>query len=330
MLDHLESFAANYGISTEFILLAGVACGSLFLFVGLATLVTQRDAATVRLAHAANSRRKHRQDQGILKSPVEEATGLMRSFLPSDLAKRTKLHRELAQAGITGPHALRNFTFVRILLGLVLPGWLLLLLFAGREFGSLFPEPFVAWVSGYSSMSIFRTIGVLVAVGYFLPVMWLRSRIAERKQRITESFPNALDLMQISLEAGMGFDIAMTRVGNELSEIAPDIAYEFLTVQHQVQAGRPRQAAMRDMAERTGVEVVASFANVVHQAMHFGTSMSEALTTYANEMRQYREMKAQELANKLPVKLSGVMASLMLPALVILVLGPLVIRWGNM
>jgi tight adherence protein C len=101
-------------------------------------------------------------------------------------------------------------------------------------------------------------------------------------------------------------------------------------VQYQIQAGRPREAAMRDMADRTGVDVVRSFANVVQQSMQFGTSMSEALTTYAAEMRLFREMKAQEMANKLPVKLSAVMASLMLPALIMLTVGPVVIRYVNM
>ncbi|SMY06123.1 type II secretion system F family protein [Flavimaricola marinus] len=330
MLNSIETLAQSYGLSTQVLLLAGIAGGSLLLFVGVASMLTHRDPASVRLAATHEARKRSRKDRGILKTPAEEAKGIMKSFLPKDLAQRTKLHRELAQAGRTGPHALRNFTLVRIVLGLVLPLWLLLIVFASQNFGFLFPERFVTWVAGYSSMSIFQSLSILVAIGYWLPLIWLRSRVSERKQRITESFPNALDLMQISVEAGLGFDIAMTRVGNELAEIAPDIAFEFLTVQQQVQAGRPRQNAMRDMAEKTGVDVVNSFANVVHQSIHFGTSMSEALTTYAAEMRLYRELKAQEMANKLPVKLSGVMAALMLPALIIITVGPVVIRYSNM
>ena len=84
---------------------------------------------------------------------------------------------------------------------------------------------------------------------------------------------------------------------------------------------------MQDMAGRTGVEMVKSFANVVQQSMQFGTSMSDALTAYAEEMRNYREMRAQEMANKLPVKMSAVLASLMLPALILLTVGPVVIRY---
>ena len=176
-------------------------------------------------------------------------------------------------------------------------------------------------------MRIFQIISVLVAVGYYVPTVWLRGRIAERSKVIEEAFPNSLDLMQVSLEAGLGFDAAMTRVGNELASVSPAMATEFLTVQRQIQAGRPRDKALRDMADRTGVDTIRSFASVVHQSAQFGTPMNEALMTYAKEMRLFREMKAQEMANKLPVKLSGVLASLMLPAIIMLTLGPTVIRW---
>ncbi|MEM6824751.1 MAG: type II secretion system F family protein, partial [Pseudomonadota bacterium] len=159
------------------------------------------------------------------------------------------------------------------------------------------------------------------------PNLWLKNRITERSRNVEQAFPNALDLLQVSLEAGLGFDAAMTRVGNELTGVAPQLAGEFLTVQRQVQAGRPRDQALKDMAERTGVETVRSFTNVVTQSMQFGTPMTEALMTYSKEMRDYREMKAQEMANKLPVKLSAVLASMMLPALILLTIGPTVIRY---
>jgi tight adherence protein C len=330
MFEQIEKLALDFGISVEMVVLAGIAVGSLMLFVGVASILTQRDPAAVRLANIAEAHTRRRKDRGILKTPVAEATGIMRSFLPADLAARTELHRKLAQAGHTGPNTLRNFTLVRITLGLALPAWLLLMVFAGTYLPDYLPQTFSDWIGSFAPLRIFQILTILVASGYYLPMLWLNGRVSERQQRITEGFPNALDMMQISVEAGLGFDAAMTRVGNELTDISPEIAYEFLSVQHQVQAGRPRQAAMRDMAERTGVDIVTSFANVVHQSMQFGTSMSEALTTYANEMRDYRQLRAQEMANKLPVKLSGVMASLMLPALILLTVGPTVIRYINM
>jgi tight adherence protein C len=121
----------------------------------------------------------------------------------------------------------------------------------------------------------------------------------------------------------------MTRVGNELVHVSPELAFEFLSTQNEIQAGRPREQALFDMARRTGVDMIQSFSSVVQQSMRFGTSMSDALTTYAAEMRDYRETKAQEMANKLPVKMSAVMSALMLPAMILLIVGPVVIRWMN-
>ncbi len=189
------------------------------------------------------------------------------------------------------------------------------------------PELLDRRLDSLTTIGTYQTLSILLGIGYFLPTSWLERKAAARKLRIEESFPNALDLLQISIEAGLGFDSAMTRVGNELRRTAPEIAHEFLTVQYQVQAGRARDQAMRDMADRVGLETIRSFANVVQQSMQFGTSMSQAMTTYSDELRQTRELRAQEMANKLPVKMSGVMASLMLPALVLLTVGPVLIRY---
>ncbi len=253
----------------------------------------------------------------------------MRSFIPTDAVKRSALQRQLEQAGRTDPNALRNFTFTRIALGLALPGVLIALIMISRVPGAPLPSGLSGRIASMSSLLTLQALSILVTVGYFSPLVWLRGRVAERRQRIEEAFPNALDLMQISVEAGLGFDAAMTRVGNELATVSPDIAFEFLNTQLQVQAGRPRDEAMNEMATRSGVEMVQSFASVVQQSMQFGTSMSDALTTYAQEMRAFRETRAQEMANKLPVKMSAVLASLMLPALVLLTIGPVIIRYAR-
>jgi tight adherence protein C len=216
---------------------------------------------------------------------------------------------------------------VRIGLALGLPALFLALLGLARMQVSILPADFADLLRGLTTLRIYQTLSVLVAAGYFVPTYWLESRAKARKLRIEESFPNALDLLQISIEAGLGFDAAMTRVGNELKRPSPEIAQEFLMVQFQVQAGRPRELALRDMAERIGLESIVSFSTVVNQSIKFGTSMAQAMTTYADELRQTRELRAQEMANKLPVKMSAVMASLMLPALVMMTIGPVVIRY---
>ncbi len=324
MMSTLETFANQIGVSVQVIVICGVALGVTLLFFGVVSIFRDRNIAADRIAET-NSRSMARQDRGLLRGPEYDPRGLIKTFVPTDEKQRGDLQRKLSQAGYPGTRALVNFFIVRMFLGVILPGTFLALIMASRVPGAL--PPGLASIGQLSNSKVLIYLSLLVAGGYYLPLIWLNGRSQERSQRIELAFPNALDLMQISVEAGLGFDAAMTRVGNELATVSPDISFEFLTVQRQVQAGRERDRAMQDMANRTGVETVRSFASVVQQSMQFGTSMSEALNTYSKEMRDYREMKAQEMANKLPVKMSAVLALLMLPALILLTLGPVIIRY---
>lgn len=326
MTDLFASLFPQGLAASPYVLPFGIGIGVLFLFFAAAAVLSDRNAAADRIAETTG-KKIARQDRSFLQTPMGDPKGLMKTLLPTDRAERTKLQRTLAQAGYTGPNALRNFTIVRAVLGLAFPGVLLALIALSRMPGLSLPIAPLENLAAMNNLKTFQFLTILVAVGFFGPVKWLNGRVAERKQRIEEGFPNALDLMQISVESGLGFDAAMTRVGNELTDISPDIAFEFLSVQRQVQAGRAREAALHDMADRTGVETVRAFANVVHQSMQFGTGMSEALITYADELRETRELKAQEMANKLPVKMSAVLASFMLPALILLTVGPVLIRY---
>ncbi|HSG55190.1 MAG TPA: type II secretion system F family protein, partial [Paracoccaceae bacterium] len=123
-------------------------------------------------------------------------------------------------------------------------------------------------------------------------------------------------------------DAAINRVGHELTRVAPEVAYEFLLLQIEVQAGRDRETALFDMADRMGIDEAKSFALVIVQSLQFGTSLTSALKTYAAEMREMRELAAQEKANRLPVQMSGVMSMLMLPALFLITLTPIIIRYN--
>ncbi|MDU8946033.1 type II secretion system F family protein [Ovoidimarina sediminis] len=324
MQDFINELILRFDGETDLIIMLGVAVACFLIFYGLTSSVTSKDPAADRIA-AANVKLQNRQNRGILQGPEFDPKGFLKTFIPADEGKRSELQRQLAQAGFPHPATMRKFIAIRIFLGLLFPMILVTLLFVGRTPGISIPG--ADGVANMSNETIIFAVIALTLAGYQLPAAWLGSRIKERKLRIQETFPNALDLLQVSVEAGLGFDAAMTRVGNELAEVSPEIAFEFLTVQRQVAAGRDRQRAMRDMADRCGVEVVHSFANVVHQSIQFGTSMSEALTTYAKEMRDYRETKAQEMANKLPVKMSLVLASLMLPSLILLSIGPTVLRY---
>lgn len=327
MQDQIMSFATRYGIDPERLFLAGLGVGVAFLFFSLVLALGRRNPAAVRIAQGNSHRADTRFNRGLLRETSVDPRGLMRAAMPTSAKDVAKLEEKFLQAGITSPTAMRSYILTRIAVGLVLPVLFLVVAFGAQMPGVPVPDAISGRFEAMGHWNIVRVVLVLVALGYYLPAAWLNSRVSQRKQRISDAFPNALDLLQISLEAGLGFDAAMTRVGNELAKAAPDIAFEFLSAQHQIQAGRPRREALDEMARRTGLDTIRSFASVVHQSIEFGTSMTEALATYAAEMRLHRELRAQELANKLPVKMSAVLATLMLPALVMVTIGPVVIRY---
>lgn len=323
----LEIMSLRFGLPAETILLTIFGLGVLLVFVAVTSALSRRHPAAVRIAKLRAQRYGARNDRGLLRETIATPKGLFRAALPSKESERRKIEDQLIQAGLTGRNALRIYTLTRVWFGIFVPMIVGLLIVASRTPGIPVPSAITDIFESISKANAIQLIGLLTAVGYFLPAAWLKRRRKERQQRIRDAFPNALDLLQISLHAGLGFDAAMTRVGNELALASPDLAFEFLNTQHEIQAGRPRATALSDMARRTGVDEIQSFATVVQQSIRYGTSMSEALTTYASEMRDSRETRAQELANQLPVKMSAVLAALMLPTLIIITAAPSMIRY---
>ncbi|MCB2104837.1 type II secretion system F family protein [Albidovulum sp.] len=305
----------------------GVGLGVMLFVYGLFGTVGQKDPVARRMAGAAGKGRVNRRDADILRFAQSDPTGLMKAIVPANEKERTLIQRQLAQAGFNNPHALRNYYLFRVVMGFLLPGIYIFMVYNARAGVVPLPDAVISNFSQLSQTKITAGIAALVWTGFYGPNYWLRARVEKRRRQIEEAFPNALDLIQISVESGLSFDSAMTRVANEIVTTAPVLSEEFLITQREIQAGRARDRALMDLAERCAVPEMFSFASVVMQSIQFGTSISDALTTYATEMRHAREMRAQEMANKLPVKMSAVLASLMLPALVLLVLGPVVIRY---
>ena len=327
MLNWLQSSLGEMNITAQTLFLVGAALGGLLITLGLTGAFSTRDPVLQRIAQQTLHKRPSGIDAGLLRPSDSDPTGLMKSLIPGDRKERSQVQRQLAMAGVTGPHGLRNFYLIRLGLGVVLPGAVITLIFLSRSGTVPLPDAISSRLGSFSQPQLLAILSILVAAGFFGPVRWLSSRVEARRQAIDDSFPNVLDLLQISVESGLGLDAAMIRVANETATNAPEISEEMMIAQREIQAGRSREKALLDMAARTGVAQVNSFANVVLQSLQYGSSISEALTVYSEEMRQTRELRAQEMANKLPVKMSAVMASLMLPTLLMLALGPVVIRY---
>lgn len=169
-------------------------------------------------------------------------------------------------------------------------------------------------------------LGVLALIGFYLPDLYLKVRIRRRKDRIVKGFPDALDLLVVCVESGMGLDAAINRVAEEIRLSSPVISDELRILNLELRAGKARIDALRNLGVRTDVEEVRSFATLLVQTDRFGTSVAQALRVHSDAMRVRRYQKAEELASKLPVKLLFPLIFFIFPALFVVILGPAAIR----
>ncbi len=173
----------------------------------------------------------------------------------------------------------------------------------------------------------FTLLAVTAAVaGYYLPNLWVRLKIRHRRAKILEGLPDALDLMVVCVEAGIGLDAAIQRVGDEMKLSNKPLSDEFRLMTLELRAGKPRRDALRDLAMRTDLEDVNSLASVLIQTEKFGTSIAQALRVHSDAMRVRRFQRAEEVAAKLPVKLLFPLIFFIFPSLFVAILGPAAIQ----
>lgn len=316
------SFLSSFG-STQTFLLVAIGIGAFIAVFGTFRAFSGKSVAAQRMSPARGIGSVSLPSASNIEDT--EPTGLEVALIPTDENERREVAQALARAGYLGRHAVLNYYLLRLALGLGLPLLFSAVLYLSRSPDA--PSWIKSYMSGMTTLKAMQHIAIICMIGFFGPGYWLKAKINKRKQAIEEAFPNVLDLLQVGVEAGMGFDQALLKVASEIQPAAPELAEELIILLSEIQAGRDRDRALMRMARRIGIDEMTSFVNVVMQSSRFGTSMSDALTTYAEEMRMTREMKAEEKANKLPVQMSAVMALLMLPSLIGLVLAPIVIRY---
>jgi tight adherence protein C len=169
-----------------------------------------------------------------------------------------------------------------------------------------------------ASRKVLITIGFSV-LGFFLPNLLLQSRIDRRQNEIRKAMPDALDLLTICVEAGLGFDGAMSKVNEKWDN---ELSLAFGRVLREIQLGKLRREALRDMAERIGIAEMTSFVAAIIQSEQLGVSMAKVLRIQADQMRMKRRQRAEEEAHKAPVKMLFPMVLLIFPSLLIILLGP--------
>jgi tight adherence protein C len=170
---------------------------------------------------------------------------------------------------------------------------------------------------------------VAAAVGYYAPVLWLRRAIAHRKDALQRAIPDALDLMVVCVEAGLGLDQAVGRVSEEINRTHVELGDEFNVLSVELRTGVSRQEALKNLARRTDLEELGNLVAMLVQTDRFGTSIGQALRVYADSMRTTRRLKAEELAAKLPVKLLLPLIFFIFPSLMVVTVGPAAIRMAR-
>jgi tight adherence protein C len=162
-------------------------------------------------------------------------------------------------------------------------------------------------------------IGVFTILGFYLPELLIRSRIQKRQKEIRRAMPDALDLLTICVEAGLGFDGAMSKVNEKWDN---ELSLAFGRVLREIQLGKLRREALRDMAERVGIAEMTSFVAAIIQSEQLGVSMARVLRIQADQMRIKRRQAAEEEAQKAPIKMLFPMGILIFPSILIILLGP--------
>lgn len=234
-------------------------------------------------------------------------------ILPDEDWRRSHLKRRLVQAGFRSHQAMTWFLAAKIVLAFVLPMLVVMPLYLFGFFGD---QPALAVL----------LLSLSGLIGFFGPDLYVLNCHQERRQTISESFPDALDMLVVCVEAGLSLDAAIQRVAKELIHSHPEIADEMQLVSLELRAGKSRDEALHGLFERTGVDEIKSMASILIQAERFGTSIAGSLRTHADEMRRLRIQTAREKAAKLPVKLIFPIVFFIFPALFLVILGPAMIR----
>ena len=247
----------------------------------------------------------------ISKKVAERANDFYANSDPSSIKK---LRMMLIQAGFMNPSALGYFVAARFgcAIGFSLIGALLALTLYGEQ------------TTGFK-------LGLVVglsATGYFLPNFYLSRKMASTELANRQGFPDILDLMVVSAEAGLTMEASIERIAAEIKTIYPNLSMQLNMAAVEIRAGRPIDQALRSFGERLRLDEVKGFATMVQQAKELGTSVSDALRVYSEEMRHIRMMKAEEKAYALPAKMSVPVTLFILPIVIGIAIIPTIVRWS--
>jgi len=243
--------------------------------------------------------------QRVLVPVVQKGAALVARLTPVNMLETTRHKLEVAgRPGNLGP---AEFIAIRFIAAVVLGGLTLFLFLR---------------TSGRAAQYRFLFPPLMTAFGFFMPVIWLGSKTSTRQNEIVKALPDALDLLTVCVEAGLGFDSAMAKLTEKWDDV---LALEFGRVLQEIGLGKLRRVALRDMADRMEVPDVTTFVAAVIQAEQLGVSLAKVLRIQSDQMRLRRRQRAEEKAHQAGIKMLIPMVVLIIPSLFIILLGPAVL-----
>ncbi|WP_417389018.1 type II secretion system F family protein [Gimesia sp.] len=289
------------------------------VIVGVIALINKlnydHSRANSRLDELRNPHLRNNPDEANSASSLFEkaAPALSKALTPKSELEENQLKVRLANAGYNSEVAPSIFLSLKVALGL-----LGVLLGSGYGFYN-----FGMTQNGWTSLVIAG------GLGFYLPEIALRLLVKGRIERIFLSLPDALDLLVVCVEAGLGLDAAMRRVSEELEETAPDVCSEFALCNLQLQMGRPRREVLHDLGIRSGVDDMRALAAILIQADKFGSSIAQALRVQSDSMRVKRSQLAEEQAAMTAVKMIFPLVLFIFPGIFVVLVGPAAIMMIN-
>lgn len=259
-------------------------------------------------------------DPTVIKEKAREAAAvklvrkaapmLNRLVMPVSDAEQTQLRQKLMQAGYRTKQSQTVYL-------------------ASKSALAIFCAISALATASYFGYSMKMLAGMTVAgagFGFIFPGLWLSSAIRSRQDKIRRGLPDILDLLVVSVEAGLALDTGLKRVGEEMSLVHPDAADEFKIATRETQMGIPRSEALDNLAQRVGIDELRALVSVISQAERFGTSVARALRNQGEAMRTKRRQEAEERAQKTAVKLMIPLVLFIFPAMFVVLAGPAALR----
>jgi tight adherence protein C len=284
---------------------------SIFVFLTIAVIVFAFGAAAIVPSSVLGSRlreigwqRPKAQAKPAIRERMQQALDPLSRALPTSSSEVSKTRLWLIQAGYRSAQHYTIYRGLRVL-------------FAALGFLSVFA------FTGFGSPMLL--LGV-TAFGFFIPRFLLKKKLEQRQRLIRLGLPDALDLTVICVEAGLSLDQAMMRVGEDLRTAHPELSGEFHLFDLETRAGKPRVEALRNLAERTGVDDIRALVGTLIQTDRFGTSVAQALRVHSESLRTERRQRAEEQAAKTTVKMIIPLVLFVMPSLIFVTVGPAVIQ----